>query len=147
VRRIMRTRDGVAACACIACILVLLLAGCASLWRPASAPGPGVPWIANLHIDPDSVKAGETAQMTFYFEVGSADIQEAFLVDSGIQQFRFFQDLQPMTIDLKLYSGQVAAWVQLPVRWTTEGVRLVDFYVVTKSGKVSNHLNARVTVW
>ncbi len=142
---IIRTREGVAAC--LACILVLFLAGCAFLWRPASAPGPGVPWIANLRLDPNSVKVGETAQMTFYFEVGSADIQEGFLVDSGIQQFRFFQELQPMTIDLRLYSGQVGAWVQVPVRWTTEGVRLVDFYVVTRSGKVSNHLSASVTVW
>ncbi len=145
MRRIMRARDGVATC--IACILALLLAGCASIWRPASVPGPGVPWIANLRIDPVSVKVGETAQMTFYFEVGSADIQEGFLVDRGIQQFRFFQDLQPLTIDLRLYSGQVAAWVQVPVRWSSEGVRLVDFYVVTKNGKVSNHVQARVTVW
>ncbi len=140
-----RLREGVAAC--IACILAVLLAGCASVWRPASAPGPGVPWIANLRIDPDSVKTGQTAQMTFYFEVGSADLQEGFLVDRGIQQFRFFQDLQPTTIDLRLYAGQVAAWVQVPVRWSSEGVRLVDFYVVTKNGKVSNHLRARVTVW
>ena len=145
MRRIMRARDG--GVTCIACILVLLLAGCASVWRPASAPGPGVPWIANLRIDPVSVKVGETAQMTFYFEVGSADIQEGFLVDRGIQQFRFFQDLQSMPIDLRPYSGQVAAWVQVPVRWSSEGVRLVDFYVITKTGKVSNHLNASVTVW
>ncbi len=131
----------------IACILALLLAGCSSVWRPASAPGPGVPWIANLRIDPNSVKVGETAQMTFYFEVGSADLHEGFLVDRGIQQFRFFQDLQPAPIDLEPYAGQVAAWVQVPVRWTSEGVRLVDFYVVTKTGKVSNHLSARVTVW
>ncbi len=141
--RILRTRPDT----CIACALALLLAGCASIWRPASAPGPGVPWIANLRVDPNSVKVGETAQMTFYFEVGSADIQEGFLVDRGIQQFRFFQDLQPTPIDLKAYSGQVAAWVQVPVRWSSEGVRLVDFCVVTKTGKVSNHLNARVTVW
>ncbi len=141
--RILRTRSA----AGIACILALLLAGCSSVWRPASAPGPGVPWIANLRIDPNSVKVGETAQMTFYFEVGSADLQEGFLVDRGIQQFRFFQDLQPAPIDLQPYTGQVAAWVQVPVRWTSEGVRLVDFYVVTKTGKVSNHLSARVTVW
>ncbi len=143
--RLMRTQAGTVAS--LACLVALLLGGCASIWRPASTPGPGVPWIANLRLDPNSVKVGETAQMTFYFEVGSADIQEGFLVDSGIQQFRFFQDLQPMTIDLRPYTGQVAAWVQVPVRWTSEGVRLVDFYVVTKSGKVSNHLNARVTVW
>ncbi len=145
MKRIMRAREGVAAC--IACILALLLAGCASVWHPASDPGPGVPWIANLRIDPTSVSVGQTAQMTFYFEVGSADIQEGFLVDRGIQQFRFFQDLQPTNIDLRLYSGQVAAWVQVPVRWSSEGVRLMEFYVVTKSGKVSSHLNARVTVW
>ncbi len=144
MHRIM-TRAGIVAS--LACLVVLLLSGCASIWHPASTPGPGVPWIANLRLDPNSVNVGETAQMTFYFEVGSADIQEGFLVDSGIQQFRFFQDLQPITIDLRPYSGQVAGWVQVPIRWTSEGVRIVDFYVVTKTGKVSNHLNARVTVW
>ncbi len=114
--------------------------------RQASPPGPGVPRIANLRFEPNVVRIGETTLMSFYFDVGSADVQEAFLVERGIQQFRFFQDLQATTIDLRNYDGQVAATVEVPLRWSTEGIRFLELYVVTKRGNVSNHLTASVTV-
>ena len=49
--------------------------------------GPGDPHIANLRFDPDRVVAGQTAIMSFYFEVPTADIKEAVLLERGIAQF------------------------------------------------------------
>ena len=84
--------------------------------------------------------------MSFYFEVGSADIDEGFVLDQGIAQFQFFTALQPMAIDLKSYSGQVAGIAEVPIRWPTEGLRWIELYVVNKQGNVSNRIRGRLTV-
>ncbi len=117
-----------------------------SVLRTPTAPGPGVPRIANLRFEPDVIRVGETTQMTFYFEVGSADIQEGFVIERGISQFQFYQSLQTIPLDLRKYDGQVASTVEVPLRWSSEGVRLLELYVVNKQGNVSNHLRATVTV-
>jgi hypothetical protein len=127
-------------------VLALVLPGCASVWRPETPPGPGVPRIANLRFEPEAIKIGETTQMSFYFEVGSADIEEAFLVERGISQFQFYQTLQATPIDLRKYEGQVAGTVEVPLRWSSEGVRLLELYVVNKKGNTSNRLRAPLTV-
>lgn len=114
--------------------------------HPETAPGPGVPRIANLRFDPDVIKAGETTQMSFYFEVGSADLQEGFLIERGISQFQFYQALQAINLDLREYDGQVAGTVEVPLRWNSEGVRLLELYVVTKRGNASNRLRGTLTV-
>jgi len=124
---------------------LLAVWGCASL-RPETAPGPGVPRIANLRFEPDVIKVGETTRMHFYFEVGTADIHEGILVERGIQQFQFFQELQATSLDLRKYDGQVAGTVEVPLRWTSEGVRFLELYVVTRQGNTSNRLRATVTV-
>ena len=123
-----------------------LLFGCAAFGPTSSAPGPGVPRIANLRFEPDTVATGGTTQMSFYFEVGSADIDEGFLLDQGIAQFQFFTALQPMVIDLKPYTGQVAGVAEVPIRWPTEGLRWLELYVVNKQGNVSNRIRGRLTV-
>jgi len=127
-------------------LVVLLVAGCAAVGPTASPPGTGVPRIANLRFEPETISAGETTQMSFYFEVGSADIEEGYLVDQGIAQFQFFTALQPIVIDLTKYSGQVAGVVEVPLRLSTEGLRWLEFYVVNRKGNVSNYLRARLTV-
>ena len=114
--------------------------------RPETAPGPGVPRIANLRFDPDVIRVGETTQMSFYFEIGSADLQEGFLLERGISQFQFYQSLQAIPVDLRGYDGQVAGTVEIPLRWSSEGVRLLELYVVTKRGNTSNRIRGTLTV-
>jgi len=130
----------------LALALVLLSSCGPSALRAPTPPGPGVPRIANLRFEPDVIKAGETTQMSFYFEVGSADMQEAFIIERGISQFQFFQSLQAISVDLREYDGQVAATVEVPLRWSVEGVRFLELYVVTKKGNTSNRLRAPLTV-
>jgi hypothetical protein len=127
-------------------LFMSLVAGCAAVGPASSPPGPGVPRIANLRFEPDTVSVGETSQMSFYFEVGSADILEGFLLDQGIAQFQFFTALQSIAIDLSKYSGQVAGVAEIPVRLSSEGIRWLEFYVVSRQGLVSNRLRARLTV-
>jgi len=126
--------------------LVLLSTSCAA-WGPASSPpGVDVPRIANFRFEPDTVVAGETTHMHFYFEVGSADLDEGHLLDQGIAQFQFFTALQSITFDLRQYSGQVAGVAEVPVRLSTEGLRWLELYVVNRKGNVSNRLRAPLTV-
>lgn len=127
-------------------LLVLLLTGCAAFGPTPSEPGPGVPRIANLRFEPDTIAAGEPTQLSFYFEVGSADLEEGFLIDQGIAQFQFFTALQPIALDLRRYSGQVAGVAEVPLRLSTEGLRWLELYVVNRKGNVSNRLRAPLTV-
>jgi hypothetical protein len=84
--------------------------------------------------------------MSFYFEVGSADMEEGFLIERGISQFQFYHTLQAIPIDLRKYDGQVAGTVEIPLRWSSEGIRLMELYVVNKKGNASNRLRAPLTV-
>jgi len=127
-------------------LLVLLCGGCAIFGGSGTAPGPGVPRIANLRFEPETVLAGEQTRMSFYFEVGSADVETGYVLDQGIAQFQLFTALQPIIIDLKQYSGMVAGTAEVPMRWSNEGVRWVEFYLVTLKGNESNRLRARLTV-
>jgi hypothetical protein len=127
-------------------VLVLLSGGCAA-WGPASSPpGPDVPRIANFRFEPDTIAVGETARMHFYFEVGSADLEEGHLLDQGIAQFQFFTALNSITFDLRQYAGQVAGVAEVPIRLSTEGLRWLEIYVVNRKGNVSNRLRAPLTV-
>ena len=124
-----------------------LLTACAfSVTRPETPPGPGVPRIANLRFEPDVVSPGETTQMSFYFEVGSADLHQGFIIERGISQFQFYQALQTIPVELGEYDGQVAGTVEVPLHWSVEGVRLLELYVVTRTGNTSNRIWARLTV-
>ena len=127
-------------------LLVLLCGGCAIFGASGTPPGPGMPRIANLRFDPETVAVGEQTRMSFYFEVGSADVETGYVLDQGIAQFQFFTALQPIIIDLKQYSGTVAGTAEVPMRWSNEGVRWVEFYLVTIKGNESNRLRAMLTV-
>ncbi len=126
--------------------IVLLMTGCA-WFAPRQSIGPGAPHIANLRFDPVVVRAGQFTQMTFYFEVGSADLKEGFLIERGIQEFQFFQALQTIPISLQQYEGLVAGTPEIPVQFDKPGIRLLELYVVTAKGKTSNHLQATLTVY
>ncbi len=128
------------------CLAAALLAAC-SVVEPAPQPGaPGDPRIANLRFDPDSVVAGPSTIMSFYFEVPTADIKEAVLLERGIAQFQLYQTLHPISIDLTQYSGVIAGTAEVPVRWSELGVRMLEVHVVTHGGRTSNHIRATLTV-
>ena len=127
-------------------LLVLLCSGCTTFGGSGTPPGPGVPRIANLRFEPETVAVGEQTRMSFYFEVGSADVDTGYVLDQGIAQFQLFTALQPIIIDLKQYSGMVAGTAEVPMRWSNEGVRWVEFYLVTLKGNESNRLRAMLTV-
>ena len=128
------------------CLLTLLVAGCAAFGPSETPAGPGVPRIAHLRFEPDTVAVGETTQMSFYFETGSADLEEGYLLDQGIAQFQFFTALQRIIIDLSKYAGQVAGVAEVSVRIPTEGVRWLELQVISRQGNLSNRLRARLTV-
>lgn len=135
-----------------ACALVLisflgLLTACTLFGvQPETPPGPGVPRIANLQFNPDAIKVGESTLMSFYFEVGSADLQQGFIIERGFSNFQFFQALQTLSVDLREYEGQVAGTVEVPLRWSAEGIRLLELYVVTRRGNASNRITGTLTV-
>jgi hypothetical protein len=133
--------------ACALGLVLALLCACSLFGgHPETPPGPGVHRIANLRFDPDVIRTGEITQMSFYFEVGSADLQEGFIIERGISQFQFYQTLQTIPMDLREYDGQVAGTAEVPLRWSAEGVRLLELYVVTKRGNASNRLRGTITV-
>ncbi len=127
-------------------VLGLLSACSAALTQPETPPGPGVPRIANLRLEPDVIQAGGTTQMSFYFEVSTADLSEGIVNDRGISEFQFYQVLQPITIDLQQYEGQAVGTVEVSLKWSTEGIRFLEVYVVTKKGNISNRIRANLTV-
>jgi hypothetical protein len=125
----------------------MLLSACsAAFTRPETPPGPGVPRIANLRFEPEVIRAGETTQMSFYFEVGSADLHEGIVIERGISEFQFFQMLQPISIDLQRYEGQATGMVEVPLKWSAEGIRFLEVYVVSRQGNTSNRIRAYLTV-
>jgi hypothetical protein len=122
------------------------MAACAGFAREEAAPGPGSPRIANLRFEPDVVVAGQPTIMSFYFEVPTADLKEGMLIERGISQFQFYQTLNPISVDLRQYSGQVAGTAEVAVRWSELGVRLMELYVITEGGRNSNRLRDTLTV-
>lgn len=127
-------------------LLLAALTACTIVGPRPSEPGPGAPRIANLRFDPEVIQAGTTTRMSFYFEVGSADLDEGFVIERGISQFQFYHALHPIPVSLKEYGGQVAGTAEVPLHWSSLGVRLLEFYVTTKQGLVSNRLRATLTV-
>jgi hypothetical protein len=122
------------------------LAACALFTSEEPAPVSGSPRIANLRFEPEVVVAGQPTVMSFYFEVPTADIKEGMLIERGISQFQFYQTLNPISVDLRQYAGQVAGTAEVSVRWSELGVRLIELYVITEGGRNSNRLRDTLTV-
>ncbi len=127
-------------------LLACLAASCAGLGPQSSPPATDVPKIASLRFEPDTIETGGTTRMSFYFEVGSADLDQVFVVDRGIAQFQLFTTLHAVPISLKQYQGIVAGTADLDLRWTTQGLRWLEVYVTSVKGNVSNRLYGRLTV-
>jgi hypothetical protein len=129
-------------------LAVVALSGCEGTTSIGAAkpPAPGGPRIANLQFNPERVRAGETTTMSFYFEVATADVQEGFVLERGIEQFQLYTSLRQTPFDLRSYSGQVAALASVPLSWSQPGIRFLELYVVTRTGAESNRLMGRITV-
>ena len=123
------------------------LSGCgATSIGTAKPPTPGGPRIANLQFNPERIRAGGSTLMSFYLEVATADVQEGFVLERGIEQFQLYTSLRETRLDLNQYFGQVAALVEVSMTWSQPGLRFLEVYVVTKTGAESNRLVGRITV-
>lgn len=127
--------------------LALALSACAT-WRiEPTLPGPGVPVISNLRIEPGKVRIGEEVRLTFDFEDSDADIVEAHIFPSEVRDWVYTQVLAPTVLDLRNSKyGQAIGKVETTLKWETEGVRVFEVFVVDEQGHTSNKLRARVTV-
>jgi len=127
-------------------LAAVLAVGCAPTDASLDHGDPNAPRISHLRFEPTVIRAGETTRMSFYFLVGTADIQQAFLVERGFSEFQFYQTLQKLPIDLRQYAGQVAGTAEVPLSWTSLGIRRLELYIVTKQGQESNRVSATLTV-
>jgi hypothetical protein len=127
--------------------LALALSACAT-WRiEPTLPGPGVPVISNLRIEPAKVVVGEEVRLTFDFEDSDADVVEARVFPSEVRDWVYTQILAPTVLDLRNSKyGQAIGKVETTFKWETEGIRVFEVFVVDEQGNTSNKLRARVTV-
>ncbi len=127
--------------------LAIALSACAT-WRiEPTSPGPGVPVISNLRIEPEKVSVGEEVRLSFDFEDTDADIIEAHIFPSEVREWVYTQALAPTVVDLRNDKfGQAIGKVEATFKWETEGIRVFEVFVVDELGHTSNKLRARVTV-
>src|SRR3972149_6477689 len=85
------------ACACGGCAIVLALtSGCAATSFESSIPGPGVPRISNLRIEPTHAENGAQVALRFDFQDMEGDIIDVYLgVTAEIKDFTFITGLGP----------------------------------------------------
>jgi len=127
--------------------LALALSACAT-WRiEPTSPGPGVPVISNLRIEPDKVRVGEEVRLTFDFEDTDADLIEAHIFPSEVRDWVYTQAIAPTVLNLRNDKyGQAIGKVEATFKWETEGIRVFEVFAVDEQGHTSNKLRARVTV-
>lgn len=127
--------------------LALALSACAT-WRiEPTSPGPGVPVISNLRIEPDKVRVGEEVRLTFDFEDTDADLIEAHIFPSEVRDWVYTQAIAPTVLNLRDDKyGQAIGKVEATFKWETEGIRVFEVFAVDEQGHTSNKLRARVTV-
>lgn len=127
--------------------LALALSACAT-WRiEPTPPGPGVPVISNLRIEPDKVRVGEEVRLTFDFEDTDADLIEAHIFPSEVRDWVYTQAIAPTVLNLRDGKyGQAIGKVEATFKWETEGIRVFEVFAVDEQGHTSNKLRARVTV-
>lgn len=127
--------------------LALALSACAT-WRiEPTSPGPGVPVISNLRIEPDKVRVGEEVRLTFDFEDTDADLIEAHIFPSEVRDWVYTQAIAPTVLNLRNDKyGQAIGKVETTFKWETEGIRVFEVFAVDEQGHTSNKLRARVPV-
>lgn len=128
-------------------VLALTLSACAS-WRikPTTA-GPGVPLISNLQVEPAKVKVGEAVSVTFDFEDTDADVVEARIFPSEFRQWIYTPAFAPKILNLKTDKyGLAIGRIETSLSWESEGIRIIEVFVVDEQSHTSNALRARVAV-
>ena len=127
--------------------LAVALSACAT-WRiEPTLPGPGVPTISNLLVEPEKVRVGEDVALTFDFEDTDADLVEARIYPSEVREWVYTQVLAPTVLNLKGDKyGRAVGSARATFMWETEGIRILEVFVVDEQGHTSNKLRARVTV-
>ncbi len=127
--------------------LALALSACATWGIEPTLPGPGVPVISNLRIEPQKVGIGEEVKLTFDFEDTDADIVEAHIFASEVREWIYTQTLAATVLDLRNSKyGQAIGKVEATFKWETEGIRVFEVFVIDEQGHTSNKMRARVTV-
>jgi hypothetical protein len=127
--------------------LAVALSACAT-WRiEPTLPGPGVPTISNLRIEPEKVRVGEDVALTFDFEDTDADLVEARIYPSEVREWVYTPALAATVLNLKGEKyGRAVGSAGATFKWGTEGVRILEVFVVDEQGHTSNKLRGRVTV-
>jgi hypothetical protein len=127
--------------------LAVAVSACAT-WRiEPTLPGPGVPVISNLRIEPEKVRVGEDVALTFDFEDTDADLIEARIFPSEVREWVYTQTIAPTVLSLKGDKyGRGVGSAGATFKWHTEGIRIFEVFVIDERGHTSNKLRARVTV-
>lgn len=154
----------------------LFVFGCVPrLYLEPSEPGPGIPRISNLQIDPSEVPRGGQVTLRFDFTDTDGDIMDVYLGLSGeVKDFSFATGLQASVVSRGRYFGLTEGTAEETMTLSLErrfapltserreydgsavepeivqeeigGIRVYEVFVVDRKGQVSNHLRARVTV-
>ena len=127
--------------------LAVALSACATWPIEPTLAGPGVPTISNLRVEPEKVRIGEDVALTFDFEDTDADLAEARIYPSEVREWVYTQVLAPTVLNLKGDKyGRAIGSAGATFKWETEGIRILEVFVVDEHGHTSNKLRARVTV-
>jgi hypothetical protein len=128
-------------------VLAFALSACAS-WRikPTTA-GPGVPLISNLHVEPGKAKVGEEVKITFDFEDTDADVVEARIFPSEVREWIYRPAFAPKVLNLKSEKyGLAIGKIETSLKWESEGIRVLEVFVIDEQSHTSNGLRARIAV-
>jgi len=127
--------------------VAVALSACATWPIEPTLAGPGVPTISNLRVEPEKVRIGEDVALTFDFEDTDADLAEARIYPSEVREWVYTQVLAPTVLNLKGDKyGRAVGSAGATFKWDTEGIRILEVFVVDEQGHTSNKLRARVTV-
>ncbi len=131
----------------LAGVIACTLSACAS-WRiKPTVAGPGVPIISNLQVEPAKVRIGEAVRVTFDFEDTDADVVEAHIFPSEFRQWIYTPAFAPKVLNLKTDKyGLAIGKIETSLKWESEGIRIVEVFVVDEQSHTSNVLQARVVV-
>src|SRR5574337_48304 len=131
----------------LAGVIACTLSACAS-WRiKPTEPGPGVPLIHNLQVVPTKARVGEVVKVTFDFEDTDADIVEARIFPSEVRDRGYRPAFSPKILDLKNDKyGLAIGMVETSLKWDTEGIKIVEVFVVDEKNHTSNLLRTRIAI-
>ena len=156
------------------CAIVLALtSGCAATSFESSIPGPGIPRISNLRIEPTHAENGAQVALRFDFRDMEGDIIDVYLgVTAEIKDFTLATGLGPAVISRGRYLGLREGTAEETIKVTMRpapgplpmrrfdgsvaepevrqgavgGIRVYEVFVVDRQGQASNRLRVQVTV-